>query len=55
LKYEVVYFVTDRDYKIYMNVQEKINLEIFKTFLARGIKFAYPVRNVFIRHETAES
>lgn len=55
LQYEVVYFVTGPDYKIYMDVQEKINLEIFRSFREKGIKFAYPVRTVFLRHETTES
>lgn len=53
LKYEVVYFVIDPDYKIYMDIQEKINLAIFRSFREKGIKFAHPVRAVLMKNETA--
>ena len=49
LNFEVVYFVTDRDYNLYMDVQETINLEIFRRFSEAGIKFAYPTRTVLIQ------
>jgi small-conductance mechanosensitive channel len=52
LNFEVVYFVTDPDYNIYMDVQEAINLEIFRRFAEEGIEFAYPTRTIFIQHET---
>jgi small-conductance mechanosensitive channel len=52
LNFEVVYFVTDPDYNIYMDVQEAINLEIFRCFAEEGIEFAYPTRTIFIQHET---
>jgi small-conductance mechanosensitive channel len=55
LKYEVVYFVVGPDYKIYMNVQENINLEIFRSFREKGIKFAYPVREIIMKNGTTES
>jgi len=51
LKYEVVYFVDDPDYKIYMEAQEKINLEILRCFNEKGIKFAYPARAVVVRSQ----
>lgn len=50
LNFEVVYFVTDPDYNIYMDVQEAINLEIFRYFAEEGIEFAYPTRTIFIQH-----
>jgi len=50
LNYEVVYFVADQDYKIYMDVQEAINLEIFRRFHEEGIEFAYPTRTVYIQN-----
>jgi small-conductance mechanosensitive channel len=49
LNYEVVYFVADQDYKIYMDVQQAINLEIFRRFQEEGIEFAYPTRTVYIQ------
>lgn len=49
LNFEVVYFVNDPDYNIYMDVQEAINLEIFRRFQEEGIEFAYPTRTLFIQ------
>jgi small-conductance mechanosensitive channel len=34
-----------------MDVQESINLEIFRRFREEGIAFAYPTRTVFIQDE----
>ena len=49
LNYEVVYYVTSSDYNLYMDVQESINLEIYRRFSEAGIEFAYPTRTVFIQ------
>jgi small-conductance mechanosensitive channel len=51
LNFEVVYFVNDPDYNIYMDVQETINLEIFRRFQEEDIEFAYPTRTIFIQNE----
>ncbi len=51
LNYEVVYFVKNQDYNIYMDVQQAINLEMFRSFQDAGIEFAYPTRTLFIQHE----
>jgi len=40
LNFEVVYFVTQPDYNLYMDVQERINHEIFRQFGEEGIEFA---------------
>lgn len=50
LNYEVVYFVKDQDYNIYMDAQQAINLEIFRRFAEEGIAFAYPTRTVYIQN-----
>ena len=52
INYEVVYFVTVPDYNLYMDVQESINLEIFRRFAQESIEFAYPTRTVFIRNSS---
>lgn len=44
LVYEVVYYVLVPEYNIYMDIQQDINLNIFKKFEQEGIKFAYPTR-----------
>lgn len=51
LNYEVVYYVTSPDYNLYMDVQESINLEIFRRFADEGIVFAYPTRTVFVQNK----
>jgi small-conductance mechanosensitive channel len=51
LNFEVVYFVTDSDYSVYMDVQEAINQEIFRRFEQEGIEFAYPTQTLLIQHE----
>lgn len=47
IRIESVYYVLDPDYKVYMDVQERINLEILKQFAALNVKFAFPSRTVY--------
>lgn len=49
LNFEVVYYVTDPDYTIYMDVQEIINQEVFRRFTEEGIEFAYPTQTIFMQ------
>lgn len=51
LNFEVVYFVTNSDYGVYMDVQETINQEIFRRFEEEGIEFAYPTQTLYIQRE----
>ena len=48
LIYEIVYFVLDRDYNLYMDVQQEINLKIAERFEQEGIEFAYPTQTIFL-------
>ncbi|MBN8576036.1 MAG: mechanosensitive ion channel family protein [Cytophagales bacterium] len=48
LDYEIVYFVEAPDYISYMNVQQEINLSLFKTFADAGIEFAFPTQTVLV-------
>lgn len=48
LDYEVVYFVQDPDYNLYMDEQQRINLALLKAFTTRGIRFAFPTRTLFV-------
>ncbi|PKN86132.1 MAG: mechanosensitive ion channel protein MscS [Deltaproteobacteria bacterium HGW-Deltaproteobacteria-1] len=50
LNYEVVYFVATPDFNVYMDVQESINLEIFRRFQMEGIEFAYPTRTIYVEN-----
>lgn len=46
LVFEVVYFVLDPDNNIYMDIQQAINLAIFRRFQEEGIEFAYTTRTL---------
>jgi small-conductance mechanosensitive channel len=48
LVYQVVYYVEDSDYKVYMDLQEEINLKLKERFIEKGIEFAYPTQSVHV-------
>lgn len=48
LDFEVVFFVLDSDYTLYMDHQQKILLAIFREFENRGIEFAFPTETIYI-------
>ncbi len=48
LVFEVVYYVMDRDYTKYMNIQEQINFRIHEEFENRKIEFAYPTQTLYL-------
>jgi small-conductance mechanosensitive channel len=48
LDFETVYFIASPDYNLYMNIQEKINLEIMEKFNSSGIEFAYPTQTIHL-------
>ena len=55
LDYEIVYYVESSDYKLYMDIQQAVNLEIFRRFGEEGIEFAYPTQTLLVdRSATAE-
>ncbi len=49
LLFEVVYWVQDPDYTIYMDIQQAINLDMFKQFSEAGIEFAYPTQTLMMQ------
>ena len=51
LDYEVVYFVLNADYALYMDIQQAINLEIIKQFEEEGIEIAYPTQKLLVESE----
>ncbi|MDD3764083.1 MAG: mechanosensitive ion channel family protein [Nevskiales bacterium] len=57
LDFEVVYWMLDPDYALYMDAQQRINLSLVRRFAEAGIDFAYPTRTLFVegpvRVETA--
>jgi len=48
LDFEVVYYVLDPDYNLYMDIQQAINLALFRRFADDGIDFAYPTRTLYV-------
>lgn len=49
LLFETAYFVTVPDYTVYMDVQQAVNLALFRRFEAEGIAFAYPTQTVLLK------
>lgn len=48
LDFEIVYFVLDPDYNVYMDIHEAVQLAIHARFEREGIAFAYPTRTLFL-------
>ncbi|GIV59224.1 MAG: hypothetical protein KatS3mg043_0313 [Rhodothermaceae bacterium] len=48
LNFEVVYWVLDPDYTLYMNIQQAINLALYERFAREGIDFAYPTQTLYV-------
>lgn len=49
LEFEVVYYVLEPDYNLYMDVQQSLNLAIYERFGAEGVQFAFPTQTIFVR------
>ncbi|MGM0446195.1 MAG: mechanosensitive ion channel family protein [Bacillota bacterium] len=48
LIFQVVYYVENSDYKVYMDIQQKINLKMKEIFNKEGIEFAYPTQSIHV-------
>jgi small-conductance mechanosensitive channel len=48
LDFEAVYYMLVPDYNAYMDVQQAVNLEIFRRFQEEGVNFAYPTQTLHI-------
>lgn len=46
--FEIVYYVLDRDYNLYMDVQQAINFAIHERFAREGVEFAYPTHTLHV-------
>ncbi|MBE7559600.1 mechanosensitive ion channel family protein [bacterium] len=49
LDYEVVYFVESAAYNVYMDVQQRVNLELKQRFEALGLCFAFPTQTLHVK------
>ena len=54
MNFETVYFVEGPDYNMYMDVQQKIYLEILQAFEKESIEFAYPTQTLFAANTFVE-
>lgn len=55
LDFEVVYYVTDPDYNLYMDVQQQINLALMDELGRIGLEFAFPTRTVHVVTPTPDA
>ncbi len=55
LNFEIVYYVLNPDYTLYMDIQEKINLALFEAFEKEGLAFAYPTQTIHLAGKNSES
>ncbi len=51
LDFEVVYYVEDAEYLVYMEAQQAINVALMEKCEAENVGFAYPTRTVFLTQE----
>ena len=49
LVFEVVYYVQDADYNVYMDIHQAILLELFRRLPQESVEFAYPTRTLYIQ------
>ncbi|MFZ1520278.1 MAG: mechanosensitive ion channel family protein [Ignavibacteriaceae bacterium] len=55
LNFEFVYYIEGSDYNKYMDIQQNINFEIFKSFENDKIEFAYPTQTIYVSKENSEA
>lgn len=48
LDFELVFFVSDPEYNVYMDLQQKVLLDIFRKFAQEGVDFAFPTQSLYI-------
>lgn len=48
LDYEVVFFVLDPDYNVYMDERQALNLKLMREFANIGVQFAFPTRTLHV-------
>ena len=54
LSFEVLYFIDSSDYKIYLDTQQNIYLQIMNAFSESGIDFAFPGQTFILQHPVAQ-
>jgi len=54
LNFEIVYWVKNPDYTVYMDIRQQINLDIYRKFEEEKIEFAYPTQTLFINKNDSD-
>ncbi|KDR24669.1 mechanosensitive ion channel family protein [Caballeronia zhejiangensis] len=54
LDFEVVYYVTDPSFNLYMDIQQTINLDLMTGLAERGMDFAFPTRTLYVVGDAAD-
>ncbi|MDP2735955.1 MAG: mechanosensitive ion channel family protein [bacterium] len=49
LNFEVVYYANTKEYNVFMDMQQEINLQLKERLEKEGIEFAYPTQTVYVR------
>lgn len=55
LDFEVVYYVLEADYGVFMDVQQGINLQLLRGFSGQHIEFAFPTQTLHMNHSAIPS
>lgn len=50
LLFEVVYYIENPDYTLFMDIQQEINLGLSRRFTSEGIQFAFPTQSVILEN-----
>jgi small-conductance mechanosensitive channel len=50
LNFEVVFLLATADFRRFMDIQQAINLEIYRRFGEEGIEFAFPTQSIFLEN-----
>jgi small-conductance mechanosensitive channel len=51
MQFEAIYFIKNKDYQLFMDTQQIVNLELVKAFRKEGIQFAFPTRTIHMFEE----
>ncbi len=55
LAFEVVYFVLVPDFNSYMDIQQEINLALYRKLEAEGVQFAFPTQTLYVHAPASEN
>lgn len=48
LNYELVYWVTNPDFNLHMDIQQRFMMKVIRRLAAEGVEFAYPTRKIYL-------